>query len=159
VDRLWGDLTPLSSSDFGQSFGERRLLVGVNASQAQLGKSIAESLLETGDSLVVSGPQSPRRDFEPSESNAAGQPIFNQNNDYFRKLEASHSSSPSSSTSTSTSTAITVRNEQSTITSRPGFYRVTRTTGTVGLINLCVYDNDTSTFPLTPYPSEEILAL
>lgn len=140
VDRPWGDLMPLSSSDFWQSTRERRLILGANASQAQLGKSIAESLLESCDSLVASRSS---RSFEPAESSGTNQPIFNQNNDYFRKLEASQSP-PSSSVSTSTSTAITVRNittskGQSTITSRPGFYRVARTTGTVGLTNLCVY--------------------
>jgi ubiquitin carboxyl-terminal hydrolase 4/11/15 len=136
VSRPWGDMTPLSSTDFWQISGERRLLLGVDAAQEQLGNSIADSLLESGDSLVALAAHSTRPVTETPESTRADQPIFNQNNDYFRKLEASHSSS--SSVPTSTSTAITVRKEQSTVTSRPGFHRVERTKGTVGLTNLCV---------------------
>lgn len=135
VNRPWGDMTPLSSTDFWQNSGERRLLLGVDATQEQLENSIADTLLETGDSLVALAAHSTRPVAETPGSTTADQPIFNQNNDYFRKLEASHSSS---SSVPSSSTAITVRKEQSTVTSRPGFYRVARTKGTVGLTNLCV---------------------
>lgn len=136
VNRPWGDMTPLSSTDFWQNSGERRLLLGVDATQEQLENSIADTLLETGDSLVALAAHSTRPVAETPGPTTADQPIFNQNNDYFRKLEASHSSS--SSVPTSSSTAITVRKEQSTVTSRPGFYRIARTKGTVGLTNLCV---------------------
>lgn len=143
VDRPWGDLMPLSTSDFWQNSGDRRLLLRAGTTQAQLGKSVAEALLESGDSLVALRPLALKAD----------PPIFSHNNDYFRKLEVNHSSS-----SSSTSTATTVK-EQPTLTSRPGFHRVARTKGTVGLTNLCVHADSETPNPSYFVSTEETPAL
>lgn len=132
VDRPWGDTAPLAEAEFWQNSGERRLLLGATATPTQLGQTLADALLEQHDSLVAWASTSTSTAPSATEAEVPPAPIFGQNNDYFRKLENNTSTS-----STSPSTAVTVKKTTSvSTTSKPGFFKTTKTRGTVGLTNL-----------------------
>lgn len=67
-DRPWGGLRPMTTKEFCQLTGEKRLILGTNSTEDSLRKSVDESLLTLQDSLVIVDPTAVRQSQEELEA-------------------------------------------------------------------------------------------
>lgn len=158
VSRPWGDLAPLTSIP-----DDLTLLVRSHSKpgdppiwsqfELALNATLEDSLVETEDSfiVVINDPTRPSAAIPaappapPVAAPTGGIRIFDRKNDYFKNLSDTNSTkSKSPSTGASSSTALTLvpssakDKDKENKSSGPGFVRLGRVRGTVGLNNLYV---------------------